>query len=246
MIDLNILQESPNNPAFYMVLFTVLFAFFLSSILALTYDLTTRTTYRRAHFLQSLSLISMVAAMVMQAIGDSLARGLGMLGALAIIRFRTNLNDPRNMTFMFASLAVGISCGVFGFSIALTGTLIFCLAAFVLKWSPLSGSNELIGVLRMQYPVENDLRGSIDEVLRRYCKDFDLQEMRFLPQKTTETKNDEGEILSVVISRDEMIELNYLIRLRRDTRLADFTMGTRNIEGVHDMRVKFEKAPRSL
>jgi len=216
MIDLNILQESPNNPAFYMVLFTVLFAFFLSSILALTYDLTTRTTYRRAHFLQSLSLISMVAAMVMQAIGDSLARGLGMLGALAIIRFRTNLNDPRNMTFMFASLAVGISCGVFGFSIALTGTLIFCLAAFVLKWSPLSGSNELIGVLRMQYPVENDLRGSIDEVLRRYCKDFDLQEMRFLPQKTTETKNDEGEILSVVISRDEMIEL------------------------------KFEKAPRSL
>ena len=177
---------------------------------------------------------------------SSVAIGLGMLGALAIIRFRTNLNDPRNMTFMFASLAVGISCGVFGFSIALTGTLIFCLAAFVLKWSPLSGSNELIGVLRMQYPVEVDLRSNIDAVLRSFCKDFDLQEMRFLPQKTRETVNEDGEIISVVISREELIELNYLIRLRRDTKLADFTMGTRNIEGVHDMRVKFEKAPRSL
>jgi len=246
MIDLNILQESPNNPAFYMVLFTVLFAFFLSSILAITYDLTTRTTYRRAHFLQALSLISMVAAMVMQAIGDSLARGLGMLGALAIIRFRTNLNDPRNMTFMFASLAVGISCGVFGFSIALTGTLIFCLAAFVLRWSPLSGSNELIGVLRLQYPMEHDLRKEIEAGLREFCKDFDLQEMRFLPMKTVEVKNDEGEIISKTVRREELIELNYLIRLRKDTSITNFTSSTRSIEGMHDVRIKFEKAPRSL
>lgn len=246
MIDLNILAESPNNPAFYSVLFTVLFAFFLSSILALTYDLTTRTTYRRAHFLQALSLISMVAAMVMQAIGDSVARGLGMMGALAIIRFRTNLNDPRNMTFMFASLAVGIACGAFSFSIALTGTLIFCLAAFVLKWSPLSGSNELIGVLRLQFPVDTDLRKEIEAVLRLFCKDFDLQEMRFLPQKTVETVNDEGELVAVNISREEMIELNYLIRLRQDASISEFTTSTRIIEGLHDVRVKFEKAPRSL
>ena len=246
MIDLNILQESPNNPAFYMVLFTVLFAFFLSSILAITYDLTTRTTYRRAHFLQALSLISMVAAMVMQAIGDSLARGLGMLGALAIIRFRTNLNDPRNMTFMFASLAVGISCGVFGFSIALTGTLIFCLAAFVLRWSPLSGSNELIGVLRLQYPMDFDLRKEIEGGLREFCKDFDLQEMRFLPMKTREIKDDLGTIISTSVRREELIELNYLIRLRKDTSITNFTSATRGIEGMHDVRIKFEKAPRSL
>ena len=229
-----------------MVLFTVLFAFFLSSILAITYDLTTRTTYRRAHFLQALSLISMVAAMVMQAIGDSLARGLGMLGALAIIRFRTNLNDPRNMTFMFASLAVGISCGVFGFSIALTGTLIFCLAAFVLRWSPLSGSNELIGVLRLQYPMDFDLRKEIEGGLREFCKDFDLQEMRFLPMKTREIKDDLGTIISTSVRREELIELNYLIRLRKDTSITNFTSATRGIEGMHDVRIKFEKAPRSL
>ncbi len=229
-----------------MVLFTVLFAFFMSSILAITYDLTTRTTYRRAHFLQALCLISMVAAMVMQAIGDSIGRGMGMLGALAIIRFRTNLNDPRNMTFMFASLAVGISCGVFGFSIALTGTLIFCLAAFVLRWSPLSGSNELIGVLRLQYPMANELRTEIEGALRSYCKDFDLQEMRFLPMKVNEIKNETGEIISTSLKREELIELNYLIRLRKDTNIADFTSSTRGITGIHDVRLKFEKAPRSL
>jgi len=40
-------------------------------------------------------LIAIVAAMVMQAIGDSLARGLGMLGALVIIGFRTKLDNTK-------------------------------------------------------------------------------------------------------------------------------------------------------
>jgi len=188
----------------------------------------------------------MVAAMVMQAIGDSIGRGLGMLGALAIIRFRTNLNDPRNMTFMFSSLAIGISCGVLGFTIALTGTLVFCLAAFVLKYSPLSGSNELIGVLRLQYPITHDLRKEIEINIRRYCKDFDLKEMRFLPQKTTELMSDEGELISVNVKRDELYELNYLIRMKKETGIAEFSSSMRDIEGMHDIRLKFEKEPKSL
>ena len=40
-----------------------------------------------------------------------LARGLGILGTLAIIRFRTPIRDPRDMIFLFACLGVGIACG---------------------------------------------------------------------------------------------------------------------------------------
>ncbi|MCB0622842.1 MAG: DUF4956 domain-containing protein, partial [Saprospiraceae bacterium] len=94
-------QNSSEAPSFQSILLAVLSAFFLSSLIVLTYDLTSRDQRRSADFLQSLALISIVAATVMQAIGDSLARGLGMLGALAIIRFRTRVDSPRNMTFMF-------------------------------------------------------------------------------------------------------------------------------------------------
>jgi len=246
MFDLSILQQSPDTPTFYAILFSVLFAFFLSSMVAITYDLTTNTTYRRADFLQSLCLISMVASMVMQAIGNSLARGLGMMGALAIIRFRTNLNNPRNMTFMFASLAVGIACGAMSFPTAMTGTLIFCLAAFILMWSPLSGSNELIGVLRLTYPSDIDLRAEIENGLRKYCRDFDLQEMRLMPEKTVKTRNDEGELISGNYTRGELFDLNYLIRLRKNAEIMKFQQEIRRIEGLRNMRLKFEKAPRSL
>lgn len=125
MFDLHFLENNPDAPSFYRVMIAVLFAFVLSSLITITYEITTKGLHKNAHFQQSLALVSIVAATVMQAIGDSLARGLGMLGALAIIRFRTVLDDPRNIAFMFASLAAGISCGVFGFTIAITGTIIF-------------------------------------------------------------------------------------------------------------------------
>ena len=90
--------------------------------------------------------------MVMQAIGDSLARGLGMLGALAIIRFRTTLKNPRNIVFMFAAIATGIACGISGFVIAFIGTISFCFVAVILRFTSFSQANNLIGKLTFQLP----------------------------------------------------------------------------------------------
>ena len=99
MLDYLSLQGTTENPTFLTILFTVLLAFLLSSLIAFTYNKTTRKVMTPVDFLQTLILLAIVAATVMQAIGDSLARGLGMLGALAIIRFRTTLRTPRNMAF---------------------------------------------------------------------------------------------------------------------------------------------------
>lgn len=169
MFDLSALQYNSENPTVTSVLLTVLFSFLLSTLLAFTYDQTSRGVYRPLHYLQTLVLISIVAATVMQAIGDSLARGLGMLGALAIIRFRTTLRDPRNMAFMFGSLAVGISCGVGGFVIAGVGTVGFCIVAFLLRFSPFSRPNNLVGNLRFELRHEDMERREVQSIIDRYC-----------------------------------------------------------------------------
>ena len=111
MVDFFSIQNSTENPTFLLILYTVLFSFLLSSLIAFTYEKTSRQVARPDNYIQALVLIAIVAATVMQAIGDSLARGLGMLGALSIIRFRTTLRNPRNIVFMFGSLAAGIACG---------------------------------------------------------------------------------------------------------------------------------------
>jgi hypothetical protein len=106
----------------------------------------------------------------MMAIGDSLARGLGVFGAMAIIRFRTRIDDPRNVLFLFAALSSGLAVGVFGFAISFAGTLFFCIAAFVLHYSPFrtfSHSHKLEIVIS-----DADIRTSVETVLPNYCGEF--------------------------------------------------------------------------
>ena len=246
MFDLQLLENNPSTPSFYATLITVLFAFFLSSLITITYEYTTKSIYRKAHFLQAMALIAVVAATVMQAIGDSLARGLGMLGALSIIRFRTVLDDPRNITFMFASLAAGIACGVFGFGIALTGTTVFCLAAILFKFSPLNNADELIGRLRLHLPKDDSQQALVEKKLASYCKNYELDQLRYLNPKTVEQINDEGVLTTAEVSRDNLQEFTYSVRLKPSTTATALTGSLEQLDGLESLKLDFKKEPTKL
>jgi uncharacterized membrane protein YhiD involved in acid resistance len=116
-------------------------AFLLSSIIAIVHRLTFTGDQYPKNFFQSLILGAIVTTMVMMAIGDSLARGLGVFGAMAIIRFRTRIDDPRDVLFLFAALSTGLAIGVYGFTISFAGTVMFSVVAFILHFSPFRSFN---------------------------------------------------------------------------------------------------------
>lgn len=170
MFDLSSLQYNSEHPTFLSILITVLYALVLGIMIAFTYEKTSRNIARPDQFIQAMVLITIVAATIMQAIGDSVARGLGMLGALSIIRFRTSVQNPRNVVFIFSALAAGIACGVFGFVVAIVGTLGFCLTAFLLRFSSFSREYDLIGKLRIEVPTGYARMPELEEQLGPYCK----------------------------------------------------------------------------
>lgn len=118
------------------ILYSFVWAFLLSSIIAIVHRLTFTGDQYPKNFFQSLILGAIVTTMVMMAIGDSLARGLGVFGAMAIIRFRTRIDDPRDVLFLFAALSTGLAIGVYGFTISFAGTVLFSVVAFILHFSP--------------------------------------------------------------------------------------------------------------
>jgi len=182
MLDTLTIQTTAGNPTIITILYTVLLSFALSTVIGIVYEKTFRGLSYSRNFVQALILASIVAATVMQAIGDSLARGLGMLGALAIIRFRTNLKDPRDIIFIFASLASGIACGVNAYSIALVGALGFCGAVVILYFSPFGQASYFDGMLRFTIEHSVQDRSMLETVLDRYCKVFALITLRDLAQ----------------------------------------------------------------
>ena len=241
MFEFLLTHNYTDNPTALGILITVSCSFFLSSLIVLTYELTTKEIHRPVHFLQSMVLISIVAATVMQAIGDSLARGLGMMGALAIIRFRTVLDNPRNMAFMFAALATGIACGVFGFTIAFIGTIGFCVAAIILRFSPLANIDELTGTLKIDIPINSGLEDKIEQILREYCEKKVLQQIRFLNlRKTGKIKDVAGNVIEER-ELENLKELNYSVRLKKDKQMMDFANDLEQLPDLRDLRLKFGK-----
>jgi uncharacterized membrane protein YhiD involved in acid resistance len=182
MLDILALQTSSSHPTLITVMYSVLLSFLLSTMIAITYEKTFRGLSYSRNYMQAIILSAIVAASIMQAIGDSLASGLGMMGALAIIRFRTSFRDPRDIIFMFAALGAGIACGVNGYHIAIVGTAGFCSVAFILYFSPFGRTSCFDGMLR--FNIENDARGKalLEEILKKYCHIFALITLRDMAQ----------------------------------------------------------------
>lgn len=206
-----------------MILLTVLFSFLLSVSIAFTYEKTSRQVARPDHYIQALVLIAIVAATVMQAIGDNFARGLGMLGALSIIRFRTTLRNARNIAFMFASLAAGIACGVYGFVIAAVGTLGFCIAAFILRATPFSNRENLVGTLTIEFPREGDTSNTVEAILKKHCKRFSIESYRLFNSET----------------KQELKERRYQVKLKNDLAGHQLSEELKALESVNTVRLRF-------
>ena len=182
MFDLTGLTSNLEGSSIANVIVISLLSFALSSLIGIVYEKTSNKNNRPKFFIQALILISVPVATVMQAIGDSLAHGLGLLGALAIIRFRTSLRDPRNMVFMFASIAVGVATGVYGIRIAVLGTISFCIIVVILHFSHLNKSKLIIGFLKFELENKNfdkeKTKNEIETTINELCKEFSLQNFK--------------------------------------------------------------------
>jgi hypothetical protein len=151
------------------VLLSTLIAFFLSHLIAIIYSRCHRGISYSNTFVQSLILGGVVASTLMMAIGNNLVWGIGIVGTLAIIRFRTNLRDPRDMVFVFAALASGIASGIGAYAVGFIGTISFCLIALYLNYVPFSARSNFDGLLRFTLSNFETGKSEADGIIHAYC-----------------------------------------------------------------------------
>ncbi len=164
--------------AWHAALLSFLLAFLTSTAIAYTYEKTfSGFSYSKA-LLHAMTLGSLVSCLLMIAIGDNIARGIGIVGSLAIIRFRTNLRDPRDLVFLFASFGVGVASGVQSYFVAIVGCLVFCGAAILLSNSMFGSRRSHDGIVRFQAKADFEANDAINSALRSYTSRFTLIAMK--------------------------------------------------------------------
>ena len=94
----------------------------LGAVIYISYRFSHSGAVYSARFNVSLLMLTLITTLIMNVIGNNIALSLGMVGALSIVRFRTAIKDPRDSTYIFWCIAVGISCGVSYYALAAIGT----------------------------------------------------------------------------------------------------------------------------
>ena len=82
---------------------------------------------------QTQILLSVVGAALMIVVADNAARAFGIFAAASIIRFRTNIRDPKEITVLLVSLAIGLASGIGRWEIATALTLFMMLILWPLE-----------------------------------------------------------------------------------------------------------------
>ena len=156
------------------VLLALLLAFILGQVLAWVYYLThSGLSYSRS-YVQSLIMITVAVAMVMTVIGNNIITAVGLMGALALVRFRNVLKDTRDLAFIFSGLVIGMACGSHRYLTAIIGAVVISLIIVYLHYTDFGAHEPHNGFLRfsLRGPIGAD--HPIPEILRTYCGNFTL------------------------------------------------------------------------
>jgi uncharacterized membrane protein YhiD involved in acid resistance len=118
---------------------------------------------------QTQILLAVVASALMMIVADNAARAFGIFAAASLVRFRTNIRDPKEITVLLVSLGIGLATGVGKIEVAIILALFILVMLWVLEYY------EPSQVFRaMELTVTTRKVDETDEILREIFERRDL------------------------------------------------------------------------
>ena len=172
-------QGAPPHPEkMSVVVLRIVWRFALAALLAAGLAFRPRRNLsahqRNLYVAQTQILLAVVASSLMMIVGDNAARAFGIFAAVSLVRFRTNIRDPKEITVLLISLAIGLATGVGRWELAIVLTLF----VFPLLW--LLERRESEEVFRtMELTVKTRNTEATQDMLREIFDRYDMSaEMR--------------------------------------------------------------------
>tara|TARA_B100000809_G_scaffold266735_1_gene331083 strand:+ start:6446 stop:7123 length:678 start_codon:yes stop_codon:yes gene_type:complete len=178
--NLPILQELATSTTEQVSVGIIVFNLFLSAVLSLilgwVYTKYGSALSNRKQFARNFLPITMTTMFIITIVKSSLALSLGLIGALSIIRFRTAIKEPEELSYLFLTIAIGMGIGANQAIITII-TLLIITAIICLK--NINQNNAESGqtlYLTISSPTQdgNELN-TIIKVLQKHCTNVNLK-----------------------------------------------------------------------
>lgn len=222
-----ILYQTPDVVLWQAALVSILVSYLLAQSVAFGYMLTHQGVSYSRSFVVSLVAAGLVSTVLMLAIGNNLARGIGIVGTLALIRFRMQLHDSLDMIYVFAAFAGGVAAGTGNFATGIIGIAAFLIVISTLQVTGFGSRQRHDGVLRVQLPPSEAAESALVEALKRHCRHFAAITVR-------------------EVAQGRELERIYQVSLRNLGKEALLVRDVAAITGAHAVSVAMQEATHEI
>ncbi len=192
-------------------------ALVLGCVVAGVYHATHRKQGESRGLTATLVLLTELIAMVTLVIGNNVARAFSLVGALAIVRFRTVVEDTRDTAFVIFAVAMGMALGAGFPEVALVGLPFVAVAAFLFR--PRDGATPLDFTLSVRVGAGHNPESLLRETFGKHL------ERRRLTATTTARQG-------------AAFDLTYAVRLRREDSALPLVAELNGLEGVQSVELR--------
>lgn len=176
--------------------------FILLLIIGLVYKKTHSGISYSKLLTRTMIMTGLVTAGIVIAVGSNIARAFTLVGALTIIRFRTAIKEPMDVSYLFFAITIGMATGTRTYTLAVYMTFFLSLVMIILKYIDFGSKIESEEILRVVLPSKKDYSTLFNDTFKKYLK------LHY--------------ILSVDSSRDELTEVTLAIRFKKNASLERF------------------------
>lgn len=154
-------------------------------------------------FTISLTMLPVIIAIIILLVGNNVARAFSLAGAFSIIRFRSAPGDPKDITYIFFTLAVGLTCGMGYIGYAFIFTIILCSFVMLLNKLNFAMPKNKTSNLKITIPEDLNYDGIFDDILNKYTDSWNIETIK---------------------TRDfgALYEIHYIIHMKLDTNQKKF------------------------
>lgn len=150
----------------------------LGLIISISYMKTSKEEVVTSGFAITLIMLPAIISIIILLVGNNVARAFSLAGAFSIIRFRSEPKDPKDISYIFFTLAVGLSAGMGYILYAILFTIILCLIMFVLKFINYAEPDKSCLELRITIPENLNYENIFDDILKKYTSSWKFKKIK--------------------------------------------------------------------
>ena len=111
-------------------------------------------------------------------VGSNVARAFSLAGAFSIIRFRSSMGDPKDIAYVFFTMAIGLALGVGLAAYAIMFAIMLCLIMIVLNALNFGKKKNPPKLLKIMMPENMDYQNTFDDIFEKYTKAYHMLRVR--------------------------------------------------------------------